>query len=274
MYISKFWRWNAFHSISQLRMLSIYRDMWCYYSLCVGNQCLLLNKTLIYHVMFLSLFLYPCVILICGTRARSHVWFLLTEMFKKNIYMYIVYQSSLSISTYEICGVARRRTFSTLYENLKWISEKAIFIENLTHMLHSSYIPSNRWWCWCCCCWCEFLFALFPIHVSKYSRRFPFIVRFARLVIFVTSFPIFFSQSKSLSDFSSWCDTKSFPLVQFISRPSTLLTCHLCNSSPAKNVNFIFLWLPPDRLRNEFSFWTPKRRIASEPKKKISYIIV
>lgn len=57
------------------------------------------------------------------TRAFLHVWFLLTEMLKKHIY-----QSSLSIFIYEICGKfvqkAHTHTSSTLYRNLKYISYK------------------------------------------------------------------------------------------------------------------------------------------------------
>lgn len=108
-----------FHNCVRLVFTQRERYMRCYYSLCAGNQCLLMNWTLIYHVMILYFLLHPCDI---WARARVyvclHVWFLLTETLKKNIY---IYQSSLSISTYGICGIARRRhTFSsTLYQNLE-----------------------------------------------------------------------------------------------------------------------------------------------------------
>lgn len=79
------------------------------------------------------------------------------------------------------------------------------------------------------------LFRPISVHVSKYSRRFAllFVVRWLFLLFRFVVFSLL--SIKDIVGFSipMWW-YKPFPFVQFISRPSTLITCHLCNSPPQK----------------------------------------
>lgn len=107
---------------------------------------------------------------------------------------------------------------------------------------------------------------------QKYSRRFPllFARRAGYFCCFVVLFFIFNRKHCWIFHHDVWCDIKPFPFVQFISRPSTLITCHLCNFPPQKNVNFIFPLVSPPPLPHQpgcemnFSFELNKKRIASE----------
>lgn len=123
-----------------------------------------------------------------------HVWFLRTEMLKKNIY-----QSSLSISTYTEFVVLRDVTHSVrsikISNNLRkrQYSLKILRICYIRAIFHqtdavaaadmNSFSP-------------YFLYTFQNIHSDSHYCS----VR--ALVIFVISFPFFSFQSKSLSDFS------------------------------------------------------------------------